>query len=244
MRALAGAIVALAAATAALAACGGGEPERELQPGTLPVGVFSGTVGGNAETERLIVQGARVAVREINDAGGIDGVLRIRLVDGRAEADGSYAQPAQRLLQGGARALILPCGGALRALAVIARRGDALGLAPCADEEEALPPEVVGTGLGRDSPVMDRRPEPGGELDEFYERYKALFGRRPSSSVPALGYDAVKVLATAVDVADSPRRALVEHELRDEFELVGAFGTIRYERGRLRPTIELEGVEG
>ena len=51
-----------------------------------------------------------------------------------------------------------------------------------------------------------RLPEPGSELDELAERYRALTGRRPDSSVAALGYDAVRVLEFAM-VASPPRRS-------------------------------------
>src|SRR5262249_58033047 len=48
--------------------------------------------------------------------------------------------------------------------------------------------------------------DPGSELDELDERYRALTGHHPSSTVAALGYDAVRVLDYAA-VGDGSERA-------------------------------------
>ena len=70
-------------------------------------------------------------------------------------------------------------------------------------------------------------PEPGNELDEFYERYKALFGARPPSIVPALGADALAVLTAAVEEAGSADPARVASLLDEKsLEVGGVLGTI------------------
>jgi ABC-type branched-subunit amino acid transport system substrate-binding protein len=82
-------------------------------------------------------------------------------------------------------------------------------------------------------------PEPGNELDEFYERYKAMFGRRPASIVAALAGDALDVLATAIEEAAIPEPRAVAAQIRDEgIEVGGVLGTIEFSGGSARPTNE------
>jgi ABC-type branched-subunit amino acid transport system substrate-binding protein len=82
-------------------------------------------------------------------------------------------------------------------------------------------------------------PEPGLETDEFYERYRAVTGRRPDSSLAVLGYDAVRVLDAAVREAVSTEpRALVA--AMPGLDAYGATGKISYpERGGHDPTVSL-----
>jgi ABC-type branched-subunit amino acid transport system substrate-binding protein len=70
--------------------------------------------------------------------------------------------------------------------------------------------------------------DPGGATDEFYERYKAQFGRRPPGPRAALGYDAIQVLAAAVDEAVTARPSAVAAVLDDGLKVGGALGTIMY----------------
>lgn len=82
-------------------------------------------------------------------------------------------------------------------------------------------------------------PEPGNELDEFYERYKAMFGRRPGSIVAALAGDALHVLAIAIEEAASPDPLAVAAQIRDEgVEVGGVLGTIEFADGSTKPTNE------
>lgn len=81
-------------------------------------------------------------------------------------------------------------------------------------------------------------PDPGNRTDEFYERFRAVYGRRPESIVAALASDAVSVLATAVEEAGSPRPDLAAAELRDGVEVRGAMGTIEFAGGTTRPEVE------
>ena len=57
-------------------------------------------------------------------------------------------------------------------------------------------------------------PEPGSEQDEMDERYRAMTGHHPASSVAALGYDAGNVLEYAILNASSTRRALLAASMR------------------------------
>lgn len=79
-------------------------------------------------------------------------------------------------------------------------------------------------------------PEPGSELDEFYERYKAMFGHRPPSVVAALAADALDVLATAIEEAATPDPIAVASQIRDEgIEVGGVLGTIEFDGSGTKP---------
>jgi ABC-type branched-subunit amino acid transport system substrate-binding protein len=79
-------------------------------------------------------------------------------------------------------------------------------------------------------------PEAGSELDEFYERYKAMFGHRPPSVVPALAADALDVLATAIEEAATPDPVAVANQIRDEgIEVGGVLGTIEFDGSGTKP---------
>jgi ABC-type branched-subunit amino acid transport system substrate-binding protein len=79
-------------------------------------------------------------------------------------------------------------------------------------------------------------PEAGNELDEFYERYRAMFGHRPPSVVAALAADALEVLATAVEEAATPDPVAVANQIRDEgIEVGGVLGTIEFDGSGTKP---------
>lgn len=78
-------------------------------------------------------------------------------------------------------------------------------------------------------------PEPGSEMDEFYERFKALFGRRPASIVAALAADALTALAAAIELAGNTDPASVAAVFRDEgVETGGVTGPIEFSGGTTR----------
>ncbi len=139
MRRAAACLAALALATG----CGGGdddEPERVLRPGTLTIGVVVAS-----DRDREIDRAAHVAAAEVNDAGGIEGEVRLRLVSG---AD------AASLAERGAAVLVLPCAPGAEAAAVTALRGRrVLTFATCAntearDDGRLTTPWGVGPDLG------------------------------------------------------------------------------------------------
>src|SRR4029450_8152490 len=47
-------------------------------------------------------------------------------------------------------------------------------------------------------------PDPGSRTDEFYERFKAVYGRRPETILAALAADSIDVLSGAIAGAGSP----------------------------------------
>jgi Periplasmic binding protein len=82
-------------------------------------------------------------------------------------------------------------------------------------------------------------PEPGSEQDEMDERYRALTGHHPASSVAALGYDAGNVLEYAILDASSTRRALLVASMRG-LDVHGAVGRIVYpKQGGRDPSVNV-----
>lgn len=81
-------------------------------------------------------------------------------------------------------------------------------------------------------------PDPGSRTDEFYERFKAVYGRRPESIVAALASDALTVLADAIELAGAPQPGLVVEAVREGFETSGVLGDIEYEGDTIRPRID------
>ena len=103
------AIALVAALAFGLAACGGSaSPARKLAPGPF---VLGGVVA--SARDRLIENGARIDAAEVNDAGGILGQVRLRVLAGPG---------AGSLVRRGARALLLPCAAADQARAETAVR--------------------------------------------------------------------------------------------------------------------------
>ena len=229
-------LVPAAVALLALPACGGDEAEPRLQPGAVRIGVLVPAMRSGGADE-LLASGAQVAAAELNNGGGIDGVARVELVTERPPGTHAYAEATRLLLGRDVSAILVPCGEIAEVASVA--RSRAVLLAPCARRSDVLPPFVFATGLPIDDSAVDGKPTAGGKLDEFYERFKALYGRRPPSSIPALGYDAVKVFAVATQEAGSRRPAAIEQQLREGLEAGGAFGRIRFEQGNRRPEVSL-----
>ena len=81
-------------------------------------------------------------------------------------------------------------------------------------------------------------PDPGNRTDEFYERFRAVFGRRPESVVAALASDALTVLAGGIEHAASVQPGLVAQALREGLEVRGVFGEIEFAGETNRPEVE------
>jgi hypothetical protein len=81
-------------------------------------------------------------------------------------------------------------------------------------------------------------PEPGSRTDDFYERFRAVFGRRPESIVAALSSDALTVLASAIEEAASLQPGLVAAELRGGLETRGVLGEIEFPGETNRAAVE------
>jgi hypothetical protein len=71
-------------------------------------------------------------------------------------------------------------------------------------------------------------PEPGSRTDEFYERFRAVYGRRPETILSALAADAVNALAGGIEQAASTRPDLVAAEVRKGFEIRGVLGELSF----------------
>ncbi len=268
-------------AAALLAGCGGeDEPERELEPGAVRIGVV--------DAERLVAEGARVEANRINNAGGIAGELAIDLERGSAT----------ELLDAGVRFVVLPCRRGLAAAARAVEARGALAVAPCDDGRlEPVPPRVFVSGLApaaqaealedrvdesaRLLPPTTRRgrrvaallrlesegpiqvspdaperpqeppeapegtlfatfgfPQPGGRTDDFFERFRAVFGRRPESILAALSSDALTLLAKGIEEAASVEPELVAAELREGLDARGVLGDLELPGGTNRAEVE------
>ena len=71
-------------------------------------------------------------------------------------------------------------------------------------------------------------PEPGSRTDEFYERFRAVYGRRPETILSALGADAVNALSAAIELAVSTRPDLVAAEVEKGFEVRGMLNELSF----------------
>ena len=108
----------------ALAACGGGDDEAEpagtaqgedgdgggLSAGTYKIGFVESITGRLAFYDPVFAQGMKVAIAEVNDGGGVDGKLKLQLVerDGKSEpAAGAVA--ARELVAEGVQFAVTPC---------------------------------------------------------------------------------------------------------------------------------------
>jgi hypothetical protein len=80
-------------------------------------------------------------------------------------------------------------------------------------------------------------PEPGSRTDEFYERFRAVYGRRPETILAALAADAVNALAGAIELAASIRPHLVATEVQKGFEVRGVLGELTFEGGTNRAEV-------
>jgi hypothetical protein len=78
-------------------------------------------------------------------------------------------------------------------------------------------------------------PDPGRETDEFYERFKAMFGQRPESIVAALAADALDTLALAIEESASSDPTTVAEYVREEgLTIDGVLGELEVEPGETR----------
>ncbi|MEP7335257.1 MAG: ABC transporter substrate-binding protein [Actinomycetota bacterium] len=71
-------------------------------------------------------------------------------------------------------------------------------------------------------------PEPGSRTDEFYERFRAVYSRRPETILSALGADALNALAAAIELAASTKPELIAAEVQKGFEVRGVLGELSF----------------
>lgn len=129
-RALVGAGAALAAA--ALAVGAGAGLDRSNQRGVVKVAVIEVVKGHFAPQNRLVANGAEIAVQQINAKGGIGGKVEIDLTRHRIAPSASPVATVLRLSRQGVRTLILPCNVDLQPqIADEAARHGMFMIAPC-----------------------------------------------------------------------------------------------------------------
>lgn len=77
---------------------------------TLTIGVATAQTGGLAPYDAPVIEGLRIAVDEINAAGGIDGKTKIALIEKDVRSDTAQTAIAvQELADAGVSAIVLPC---------------------------------------------------------------------------------------------------------------------------------------
>lgn len=114
------------------------------------------------------------------------------------------------------------------------KRGGASIVSPDAPERVVAPPGAPEESLF----ATFGFPEPGSRTDEFYERFRAVYGRRPETILSALGADAVNVLAAAIELAASTTPDLVEAEVRKGFEVRGVLNELSFPGGTNRAEVD------
>jgi len=118
------------------AGCGGNDDEGggALKSGeTFTVGYGNNLTGFLAVHDKLISNGAQVAVDEINNAGGIDGKVKIdlELADTKSDPAASVTA-ANDLIAKNVDAIVLPCNTDFQiAMATVTDRKDVLTISPC-----------------------------------------------------------------------------------------------------------------
>jgi hypothetical protein len=113
-------------------------------------------------------------------------------------------------------------------------RGGASIVSPDAPERVVAPPGAPEESLF----ATFGYPEPGSRTDEFYERFRAVYGRRPETILAALAADAVNALSGAIELAASTRPGFVAEEVRKGFEVRGVLGELSFPGGSNRTEVE------
>jgi ABC-type branched-subunit amino acid transport system substrate-binding protein len=216
--------------------------------GALTVELVSGSA------QRLVARGVRLivlpcrlglaaAARAASDGGAIavapcdDGVLPERLPGVYPTGLSPEAQAAALTEQlGGEARRVLPArtprGARVHALLRLGSEGEGIA-SPDAPEGVEPPPDAPeGTVF-----ATYGFPDPGSRVDEFAERFKAVFGGRPGSILAALGSDSASVLAYAVELAQSTRPEHVAESFEEGFEVRGVLGEVVFPGGTHRPEV-------
>jgi branched-chain amino acid transport system substrate-binding protein len=104
-----------------------------LTKGTISVGFGNNLTGFLAVHDHLISQGAQLAVRQINENGGIGGRVRIKLALKDVKSDpATSVEVANELIGAHVAAMILPCNTDFQvAMAAVAKRANQFTLSPC-----------------------------------------------------------------------------------------------------------------
>jgi hypothetical protein len=188
---------------------------------------------------RGLVAAARAAAeaRALAVAPCDDGVLdpRLRRVFTSGLSTGAQAEALAEHVDGSAQRVLTPTtrrGVRVSRLLELERDGSTVA-SPDAPERVQAPDAPDGTVY-----ATYGFPEPGNRTDEFYERFKAVYGRRPESIVAALASDALTVLAGGIEHGASVQPGLVAETLRAGLEVRGVLGEIVFEGETNRPTVD------
>lgn len=241
-------------------------PREALVPRGVQVAAAAinsaGGIGGAARVElvvgpvaRLLGRDVRLLVLPCDARAAREAALTVAEAGAVATApcdDGTLPQRPEVLATGlspalQAEALIAHVDGRARVLPASSARGrrvqnvlerllDGRGEAVASPEapERVLPPPAPDGTLF----ATYGYPEPGSEVDEFYERFRAVFAARPTSIVAALASDALTALAAAIELAGSTEAPDVARVFREEgFEVGGVLGPIVFPAGRPRAEV-------
>ncbi|MGC8777860.1 MAG: ABC transporter substrate-binding protein [Candidatus Caldatribacteriaceae bacterium] len=85
--------------------------------------------------------------------------------------------------------------------------------------------------------------DPSPVVQNFKSAYQAMFGNAPENAFAALGYDAIKVLAKAIELAGSDDPKKIPEGLAQIKGLEGVSGTISYEGGSQVPNKSVAVIE-
>lgn len=134
-RVVAAVAVAALAAVVTLVATGfsSGPSAQRLNSGTIVIGYGNNLTGFLAVHDKLISNGARLAVDQINAKGGIGGKVKIKLNLLDTKSDPTVAvEVARELIQKKVHVMVLPCNTDYQvAMTAVAQRANQLTVSPC-----------------------------------------------------------------------------------------------------------------
>jgi branched-chain amino acid transport system substrate-binding protein len=127
--------VAAVAVVVALVATGfaSGPSSHRLNKGTIVIGYGNNLTGFLAVHDKLISNGAKLAVDQINAKGGIGGKVKIKLILLDTKSDPTVSvEVARELIQKKVQVMALPCNTDYQvAMAAVAVRANQLTVSPC-----------------------------------------------------------------------------------------------------------------
>jgi branched-chain amino acid transport system substrate-binding protein len=127
------AVIVVGVAAAAVAVATGSTSRTDLGKGTIKVGYGNNLTGFLAVHDKLISNGAKLAVEQINSKGGIGGKVKIALTLEDVKSDPAVSvQVANDLIGKHVGVLVLPCNTDYQvAMANVAQRKNQFTLSPC-----------------------------------------------------------------------------------------------------------------
>ncbi len=123
----------IVAAIAVVSGFGSGSSSHGLAGGTITVGYGNDLTGFLAVHDKLISNGAKLAVDEINKKGGIGGKVKIKLILEDTKSDpAASVTVAHDLISKKVDVMVLPCNTDFQvAMAAVANRSKQFTLSPC-----------------------------------------------------------------------------------------------------------------